>query len=76
MGKKKTPPQEQKTSLRGLFDRILSTLEKEITSLPDTLQAVSPDKRLDFVSKTLPLLLKYRESGEGTTESWEVKWGD
>jgi len=61
-------------SLRGLFDKVLTTLEKEIESLPDTLQQVTPEKRLDFVSKNLPLLLKYRESGQG--DSWGDTWGE
>ena len=76
MSKTKTAPQEEirKTSLRGLFDKMLSTLETEIQKLPDTLQGVPPDKRLDFISKTLPLLLRYRESGQGNT--WSTDWGD
>jgi hypothetical protein len=61
-------------TLRGLFDKILSTLETEISSLPDTLSQVSPEKRLDFISKNLPLLLRYRETGQG--DSWTETWGD
>ena len=44
-------------SLRGLFDKILSTLEREIDTLPDTLSQLTPERRLDFLSKNLPLLL-------------------
>lgn len=79
MSNKKTTPQEEtrKPSLSSLFDKILSTLESEIESLPETLQGVSPEKRLDFISKNLPLLLRYRESGEGDPQgNWETKWGD
>ena len=38
MSKTKTDPQEEtrKTTLRGLFDKMLSTLETEIEKLPDT----------------------------------------
>ena len=61
-------------SLRSLFDKILDILETEINSLPTTLQGVSPEKRLDFLSKTLPLALKYRESGQG--DSWSQTWGE
>lgn len=62
-------------SLKGLFDKVLTTLETEIDNLPDTLSQVTPEKRLDFVSKNLPLLLKYRESGQG--DSWTAgSWGD
>lgn len=77
MSKTKTDPQEEtrKTTLRGLFDKMLSTLETEIEKLPDTLEGVTPEKRLDFISKNLPLLLKYRESGQGNT-SFLSDWGD
>lgn len=74
MSKKKDTP---RPSLSGLFDKILSTLETEINNLPEILQEVTPERRLDFISKNLPLLLKYRESGEGNPEAnWGVKWGD
>lgn len=77
MSKTKTDPQEEtrKTTLRGLFDKMLSTLETEIEKLPETLEGVPPEKRLDFISKNLPLLLRYRESGQGNT-SWSTDWGD
>lgn len=77
MSKTKTDPQEEtrKTTLRGLFDKMLSTLETEIEKLPDTLEGVTPERRLDFISKNLPLLLKYRESGQGNT-SFLSDWGD
>lgn len=74
MSKKKDLP---RPSLSGLFDKILSTLETEIGNLPETLKEVSPERRLDFISKNLPLLLRYRESGEGDPETkWVKKWGD
>ena len=77
MSKRKTDPQEEirKTTLRGLFDKMLSTLETEIEKLPETLEGVPPEKRLDFISKNLPLLLRYRESGQGNT-SFLSDWGD
>lgn len=77
MSKTKTDTQEEirKTTLRGLFDKMLSTLETEIEKLPDTLEGVTPEKRLDFISKNLPLLLRYRESGQGNT-SFLSDWGD
>ena len=76
MSKRKIDPQEEirKTTLRGLFDKMLSTLETEIEKLPETLEGVPPEKRLDFISKNLPLLLRYRESGQGN--SWSTDWGD
>ena len=71
---KQTEDSSQRVHLVGLFDKILNALDAEINSLPDTLQAVSPEKRLDFISKTLPLLLKFRESWEES--SWIPSWGD
>ena len=61
-------------TLRGIFDKLLSTLETEIANLPDTLQGVPPEKRLEFISRNLPLLLKYKESGQG--DDWSLNWGD
>ena len=67
----------QRPSLSGLFDKVLSVLDEEITRLPDTLQEAPPDKRLDFLTKNLPLLLRYRESGQGDPGyNWVPKWGD
>ena len=75
MSRKVTSQTESsRPTLRGLFDKVLSALETEIDSLPDTLQGVSPEKRLDFISKNLPLLLRYRESGEGN--NWGETWGE
>lgn len=71
---KEKPTPQTAPSLRGLFDKILLTLEREIDSLPDTLSQVSPERKLEFISKNLPLLLKYRESGQG--DSWTENWGD
>ncbi len=70
MSKKQT----DRPTLRGLFDKVLSALETEIDTLPDTLKGVSPEKRLDFISRNLPLLLRYRESGEGN--NWGETWGE
>ena len=61
-------------ALRGLFDKVLDILEGEIQKLPDTLSQVTPERRLDFISKNLPLLLKYKQSGEG--DSWTDSWGE
>ena len=75
MSRKVTSQTESsRPTLRGLFDKVLSALETEIDSLPDTLQGVSPEKRLDFISKNLPLLLRYRESGVGN--NWGETWGE
>lgn len=74
MSKTKTDPQLRQVSLKSLYDRILIRLDLELDHLPEILEGVTPEKRLDFITKTLPLLLKYRESGEGN--SWSSDWGD
>jgi hypothetical protein len=76
MSRTKKDPQVEtgRISLRSLFDKILSTLESEIDNLPETLQQVPPERRLDFISKNLPLLLKYQESVHET--DWTMGWGE
>lgn len=66
--KNKTP----ELTLVGLFDKVLGVLNKEIDSLPQTLQEVTPEKRLDFISKTLPLVFKFKESGYDDT--YKIGW--
>lgn len=53
--------EKQSPALVGLFDKILLSLDKEISNLDKTLQDVPPEKRLDFISKTLPLLLRFKD---------------
>lgn len=74
MGQKAQQQEQRRSSLRGLFDNVLDILEGEIQKLPDTLSQVTPERRLDFISKNLPLLLKYKQSGEG--DSWTDSWGE
>lgn len=80
MAKKQTDTQEKiqtrTTSLQSIYDRILIRLDLELDNLPEILQSVSPEKRLEWITKTIPLLLKYRESGQGSGESWLSNWGD
>lgn len=74
MSKAKKDTELRQVSLKSLYDRILIRLDLELDHLPEILEGVTPEKRLDFITKTLPLLLKYRESGEGN--SWSSDWGD
>ena len=74
MGQKEQQQEQRRSSLRGLFDKVLDILEGEIQKLPDTLSQATPERRLDFISKNLPLLLKYKQSGEG--DSWTDSWGE
>jgi len=58
---KKTPPSPE-IDLESLIKKLEGLLNKEIQHLPDTLLLVSADKRVDFVSKILPVVIKYRET--------------
>jgi uncharacterized protein (UPF0335 family) len=63
-----------KVDLETLIQKVETLLETEIDSLPDSLQAVQPEKRLDFVSKILPVVIKYREGH--SQDGWNVSdWG-
>lgn len=60
-------------SLGVIIGKVEALLGSEIESLPETLKEVTPDKRLDFISRTLPLVVKYREnhsSGGWDLPSW------
>ena len=57
-------------SLPDLIDKIEGILDVEIDSLSDTLEGVLPEKRLDFISKLLPLVIKYREDNKSFSEEW------
>lgn len=55
---------ENRPKLGELIRRIEEILGKELSELDSTLEDVSPEKRVDFVSKTLPLIVKYREENK------------
>lgn len=60
----------KRQSLEELIDKIERILDAEIDSLSETLCSVSPEKRLEFVNKTLPLVIKYREDNPAIGEGW------
>lgn len=72
---KNAPQETRKVSLSGLFDKVLIRLDMELDKLPDTLESVTPEKRLEFISRTLPILQKFRESGIGSS-AWDAPWGE
>ena len=57
-------------SLPDLIDKIEGILDVEIDSLSDTLESVAPEKRLDFIIKLLPLVIKYREDNKSLSDDW------
>ncbi len=60
MSKKTTPSLETSSEdlIMSLYRSLLQALETEIAELPKTLQGLSPEKRVEFLSNTLPLLFK------------------
>lgn len=69
---------ENKSRIVSLFDRLLDQVSHEVERLPETLEQVPPEKRLEFVSRTIPMLCKFRETEreEDPLSFSEVKWGD
>lgn len=61
MGKTK----KKETDLESLIQKIEGVLDTEIDNLPSTLRDVPPEKRMEFISKTLPVVIKYRENNTG-----------
>lgn len=57
MAKKK-----KEIDLESLISTIEETLQTEIENLPTILQEVHPEKRIDFITKTLSVVVKYRET--------------
>jgi len=53
------------------MDKIETILDIEIDSLPETLSSCTPERRLDFVGKILPLVIKYRDEHTSLSDGWE-----
>lgn len=67
---------KKEIDLESLICKIEGLLDIEIQKLPTTLQILPPEKRVDFISKTLPVVVKYRENHSGGG-IWELpKWGE
>lgn len=64
--------QSREVSLSDLIDKIEGVLDTEIDSLPDTLSSCTPERRLDFVGKILPLVIKYREDHKSLSDGWNI----
>ena len=62
----------RRESFISIFETLLQAIETEISSLPETLQKVSPEKRLEFISKTLPHIFRFKEwDGETLGGVWD-----
>lgn len=58
MAKKET----SSPSLRVVYTKLLAALDGEIDRLPEHLDILTSKERVDFITKVLPLVLRYRES--------------
>lgn len=56
---------KRENDLETLISRVEDALGGEITALPETLSKATPEKRLDFMGKILPEVIKYREKRDG-----------
>ena len=60
---------------KDLRANLKSLIEKELNQLPETLAALSPDKRLEVLLKLLPFVLPKVESvsmTKGEPTSWAI----
>lgn len=44
-----------------IVEDLETTLGIEIDKLPETLEQVSPEDKLNFIAKTLPVVIRYKE---------------
>lgn len=61
---------QDKITLRDLISKVERILDTEIDKLPETLSDVPPEKRLEFVGKLLPVVIKYRADNSSLSDGW------
>ena len=62
--------QQDKITLRDLISKVERILDTEIDKLPETLSDVPPEKRLEFVGKLLPVVIRYRADNSSLSDGW------
>lgn len=62
--------QQDKITLRDLISKVERILDTEIDKLPETLSDVPPEKRLEFVGRLLPVVIKYRADNSSLSDGW------
>ena len=61
---------QDKITLQDLISKVERILDTEIEKLPETLSDVAPEKRLEFVGKLLPVVIKYRADNSSLSDGW------
>lgn len=61
---------QDKLTLKDLISKVERILDTEIDNLPETLSQTTPEKRLDFIGKILPVVIKYREENHSLSDGW------
>ena len=61
---------QDKITLRDLISKVERILDTEIEKLPETLSDVPPEKRLEFVGRLLPVVIKYRADNSSLSDGW------
>lgn len=62
--------QQDKITLRDLISKVERILDTEIEKLPETLSNVPPERRLEFVGKLLPVVIRYRADNSSLSDGW------
>ena len=61
---------QDKITLRDLISKVERILDTEIEKLPETLSNVPPERRLEFVGKLLPVVIRYRADNSSLSDGW------
>ena len=61
---------QDKITLKDLISKVERILDTEIDKLPETLSDVPPEKRLEFVGKLLPVVIRYRADNSSLSDGW------
>lgn len=61
---------QDKITLKDLISKVERILDTEIDNLPETLSQLQPEKRLEFVGKLLPVVIKYRADNTSLSDGW------
>ena len=61
---------QDKITLKDLISKVERILDTEVENLPDTLSQTTPEKRLEFIGKLLPIVIKYREENTSLSDGW------
>ena len=61
---------QDKITLKDLISKVERILDTEVENLPDTLSQTTPEKRLEFIGKLLPVVIRYRADNSSLSDGW------